>query len=68
MRATSHSFKATLRKLQPNTAGPESVEDYFQKGAFLGQKATPNLWYVDTRPNSQKLFPSFEGLSNSAYK
>ena len=22
---------------------------------FKGQKATPNLWYVDTRPNSQKL-------------
>ena len=30
----------------------------FQKGALLGQKTPLNLWYVDTRPNSQKLFPS----------
>ena len=29
---------------------------FLQKGAHLGQKATINLWYVDTRPNSQKLF------------
>ena len=56
-----------------SAAGPESLEDYFQKGAFLGKKgallgkegallgkkAALNLWYVaDTRPNSQKLFPS----------
>ena len=40
------------------TAGPESLEDYFQKGALLGQKTALNLWYVDTRPNSLKLFPS----------
>ena len=39
-------------------AGPTSLEDYFQKGALVGQKAALNLWYVDTRPNSQKLFPS----------
>ena len=39
------------------TAGPESLEDFFQKGELFGQKAALNLWYVDTRPNSQKLFP-----------
>ena len=39
-------------------AGTESLEDYFHKGALLGQKAELNLKYVDTRPNSQKLFPS----------
>ena len=39
-------------------AGPESlVDSCFQKGALLSQKAALNLWYVDTRPNSQKLFP-----------
>ena len=37
------------------SAGPESLEDYFQKGERLGQKAAPNLWYVDTRPNSEKM-------------
>ena len=36
---------------RPRTAGPESLEDYFQKGALLGQKASLNLWYVDTGPN-----------------
>ena len=36
-------------------AGPESFEYHFQKGALVGQKETLNLWYVDTRPNSQKL-------------
>ena len=41
-----------------SAAGPTSLEDYFQKVALLGQKAALNLWYVDTRPNSQKLFPS----------
>ena len=48
------------------TVGPESVVNYFQKGAILDQKAVLNLWYVDTkeislvdtRPNVQKLFPS----------
>ena len=40
------------------SAGPESLEDYFQEGALLGKKAALNLWYVYTRPNSQKLFPS----------
>ena len=29
-------------QLFANTAGPESLEDYFQKGDFLGQKATLN--------------------------
>ena len=56
----------TVYTLQMNTitipkytsAGPESLEDYFQKGALLGQKAALNLLYVDTRPNSQKLVPS----------
>ena len=44
------------------TAGPTYLEDYFQKGAHLGQKATLNLWYVDTRPNSQKKCSrAFEG-------
>ena len=39
-------------------AGPESLEDYFQKDTLLGQEAALHLWYVDTRPNSQKPFPS----------
>ena len=43
-----------------NAAWPESLEDFFQKGALLGQKAALNLWYFDTRPNSQKLFPSIK--------
>ena len=34
-----------------NAAWPESLEDFFQKGALLGQKAALNLWYFDTRPN-----------------
>ena len=34
-----------------SAAGPETLEDYFQKDAFLGQKAALNLWYVDTRPH-----------------
>ena len=25
----------------------QNLEDYFQKGAFLGQKAALNLWYVN---------------------
>ena len=29
------------------TAGPESLEDYFQKGALFGQKAALNLRYVE---------------------
>ena len=44
--------------LQFYAGGPKSLEDYFQKGALLGQKEALNLWYVDTRPNSQKLLPS----------
>ena len=32
--------------------------NYFHKGALLGQKVELNLWFVDIRPNSQKLFPS----------
>ena len=27
-------------------------------GSESGQKVALNIWYVDTRPNSQKLFPS----------
>ena len=42
--------------------------NYFQKGVLLGQKAALNLWYVNTRPNSQKLSQAFEGLSYLAYK
>ena len=41
------------------TAGPTSLEDNFQKGALLGQKAALNLWYIDTRPNSQNLIFSY---------
>ena len=48
----------TRGKPLPLTAGPESLEDYFQKGAFLTQKAALNLWYVDTRPNSKEMFPN----------
>ena len=33
-------------------AGPESLVNYFQKGALLGKKVALNLWYVDTRMNS----------------
>ena len=55
-------------RCQTNTAGPESLEDYFQKGALLGHTEALNLWYSNTRPNSQKLFPSIKGLSNLAYK
>ena len=40
------------------SAGPESLDDYFQKGALSGQKAALYLWYVDTGQISQKLFPS----------
>ena len=34
------------------SAGPEYLEDYFQKGALFGQKAAQNLWSLQT------LFPS----------
>ena len=44
--------------LNSSAAGPESLVNYFQTGALLGQKAALNLWCVDTRPNSQKQFPS----------
>ena len=40
------------------TAGPESLANYFQKVELLCQKVELNLWYVYTRLNSQKLFPS----------
>ena len=50
-------------------AGSESLEDYFQKGELLGQKAALNLYYVDTTPNSQKnRSRAFEDLSYLAYK
>ena len=39
------------------SVGPESLEDYFQKGALLDQKAALNLWYVDTRPKISKSVP-----------
>ena len=29
------------------SGGLTSLEDYFQKGALFGQKAAPNLWYVE---------------------
>ena len=62
-----------MLKKTSSTAGQRYFEDYFQKGALLGQKAAINLWYVDTRPNSQKLFPSIWrsvifGLQNSKNK
>ena len=33
-------------------AGPQSLENYFQKGPLLGQKVALNLWYVDTWPKN----------------
>ena len=49
-------LKETFKKVyKHNAAGPESLEDYFQNGSPLGLKAALNLWYVDTKPNSQKL-------------
>ena len=45
----SHS----TRDLLLHTAGPKSLEDYFQKGALLGQKTGLNLWKVYTRPFSK---------------
>ena len=39
-----------------STDGLESVVNYLQKDVHLGKKMALNLWYVDTRPNSQKLF------------
>ena len=50
--------KSKTIKYPAGEAGPESLKDYFQKGALLGQKAAQNLWYVDTWPNSKKPFPS----------
>ena len=45
-----------MKEIMPTTmfkaARPESLEDYFQKGALLGKKVALNLWYVDTRPYS----------------
>ena len=55
MNLLQHYIYAYVKLFTYNTAGPESLEDYFQKGALLGQKADLNLWYVDTMPNSQKL-------------
>ena len=46
-----------FHSLSPIAAGPESLEDYFQKASLLGQKAALNLWYVDNSVNSKKLFP-----------
>ena len=42
------------------------LEDYFQKGALMGQRASLSLWYVDTKTRE---FCSrvFEGLSRLAY-
>ena len=51
------NFK-TVKKLLHTSARPESLEVYIKKGALLGQKAALNLWYVNTRPYSQKMFPS----------
>ena len=49
----SSVYCRSIEAMDLHTAEPESLEDYFQKGAVLGQKATLNVWYVDTRPNSQ---------------
>ena len=46
-----------------NAAGPTSLEEYFQKGALLGQKAALNLWNVDTKPIRKNCSRAFEGLS-----
>ena len=68
MRVTNTKIKLNLNPVQMYTAaGQKSFEDYFPKGALLGQKAELNLWYFDNRPNSQKMFPSI-GLSYLAYK
>ena len=40
---------------QNSAAGPECLVNYFQKVALLGKKVALNLWYVDTRPISQKI-------------
>ena len=54
--------------LQTRAAGPESLVNYFQKGALLGQKAALNLWYVDIPGQIRKnCSRAFEGLSNLAY-
>ena len=39
------------------SAGPESLEDYFQKRALLGQKAALNLWCVDTKDTDKFYSP-----------
>ena len=54
---TGRAISGKLCKLY-KAAGPTSLGEYFQKGALLGKKAALNLWFVNTRPNSQKLFPS----------
>ena len=54
----SHDCNCRRMARQSSAAGPTSLEDYFQKGALLGQKADLNLWFVDTRANSKKLFPN----------
>ena len=56
--SSAKSFAIIRYAVCVNAAGPEPRENYFQKGVLLGQKAALNLWHVDTRPNSQKLFPS----------
>ena len=69
--STSFLYKCRIRCTQKKTlalaGGPESLEDYFQKSALLNQKAALNLWYVDTRPNSQKL-TDLKMLGNSFCK
>ena len=54
----SQTFPMKKESLKPLhiPAGPESLVNYFQKGALSNSGTKP--WYVDTRPNSQKLFPN----------
>ena len=51
------------------TAGPESLEDYFQKGTLLGQKAALNIWFVDMIPGQirKNCYLAFESLSYLVY-
>ena len=51
-------FKSARRITNCRAAGPESLVNYFQKVALLGQNFLLNLCYVETRPNSRKLYPS----------
>ena len=55
--------------MMSNAAGSESLVNYFQKGALLGQKVALNLWNIDTRRQIRKnCSRAFEGLSYLAFQ